>query len=199
MTAPVPEVTPDAPQVEPVAPETAVEPDSTTPAEPGAKPGLTLEKALAELKKARDDAAANRVKVKELEPLAKKQLEADEAKKDEVTKANERAQAAEKLYQDQAILNTQLNLAVTYHLPPEDIQYLGSGTPEEMEDRAKGIAAKNAAAAKANPPPTDHPIEGLRPGASPPPGNAPDDSYPESWKPPWRRGDDKESRIIHGQ
>jgi hypothetical protein len=189
-----PATTPEVAQADPVVPE------STPPAEQ-TKPGPTVESLQAQLAKVNNEAAGYRVKLKELEPLAKKQLDADEAKKDEIQKANERAQAAEKAYQDQATLNTQLNLAVTYHLPPEDIDFLGSGqvpTPEEMEDRAKRLAAKNAAAAKAFPPPTDQPIEGLRPGASPEPGKPPDDSYPEQWKPKWLRGDG-ESRITHGQ
>jgi len=190
-------VTQDAPQVEPAAPESAAPSDSTPPAE--AKPELSVDALKAELAKARSDAAANRVKLKELEPLAKKQLEADEAKKDEIQRATERAQAAEKAYEDQMILNTRLSLAVQYHIATqEDVDLIGSGTPEEMEDRAKRIAALTAAAAKATPPPTNQPIEGLRPGASPEPATPPDDSYPESWKPKWLRGDG-ESRITHGQ
>jgi hypothetical protein len=190
---------PDAPQfVEPTAvPEPAAEPGSTPPAEQ-TKPGRTPEEYEAELAKVRREAANYRVKLKEVEPIAKKAQEAAEAEKTEVQRANERAQAAEKALEDQNILNTRLNLAVQYNLPPDDIDYLGSGTPEEMELRAKGIAAKNAAAAKANPPPTDRPMEGLRPGATPEPPKPADDNYPEGWKPKYLRGEG-ESRITHGQ
>jgi predicted RNase H-like nuclease (RuvC/YqgF family) len=189
---------PDAPQFqEPAAVEPAA-PDAATPPAEQAKPGRTPEEYEAEVAKLRREAANYRVKLKEVEPIAKKALEAEEAKKDEVQRANERAQAAEKALEEQNTLNTRLNLAVQYNLPPDDIDYLGSGTPEEMEARAKGIAAKNAAAAKANPPPTDRPMEGLRPGATPDPPKPADDSYPEGWKPK-HLGGDGESRITHGQ
>jgi hypothetical protein len=194
MTAPTPE-TPDSAPQDGAPPEPAAD-GSTPPSE--SKPARTPEEYEAELAKVRREAAANRVRVRELEPIAKKAQEAEEAKKDDIQRANERAQAAEKAYEDERTLNTQLNLAVRYHIDPEDIDLIGAGTPEDMEDRAKRIAAKNAAASKANPPPTDQPIEGLRPGASPEPAAPPDDSYPESWKPKWTRGDG-ESRIIHGQ
>ncbi|MET0996418.1 MAG: hypothetical protein ABWY20_21170 [Mycobacterium sp.] len=191
-------VTQDAPQEQPAAPESAAPSDSTPPAEQ-AKPARTPEEYEAELAKVRREAAANRVRVRELEPIAKRAQEAEEAEKSEVQKANERAQAAEKAYEDERVLNTRLNLAVQYHIDPEDIDFIGSGTPEEMEDRAKRFAVKTAAAAKANPPPTNQPIEGLRPGASPEPAAEPDDSYPESWKPSWAKGNERESRITHGQ
>jgi hypothetical protein len=191
--------TPDTPQVEPVESASAAD-GSTTPAEPGAKSELTLEKALAELAKARSDAAAHRVKLKELEPLAKKQMESDEAKKDGEQKALERAQAAELALEQRDVDFTRYRLAVSHHIPEEDIGLIGSGTLEEMEANAKRVAALNAAAAKASPPPSDRPVEGLRPGASPEPASPPDDSYPESWKMPWMRGgNERESRIIHGQ
>ena len=191
-------VTPDTPQEASVEPSPAAPEGSTPPAEQ-AKPVRTPEEYEAELAKVRREAAANRVRVRELEPIAKKAQEAEEAEKSEVQKANERAQAAEKAYEDERNLNHRLNLAVQYHIDPEDIDFIGSGTPEEMEDRAKRFAAKTAAAAKANPPPTNQPIEGLRPGASPEPATPPDDSYPESWKQPWMLGNERESRITHGQ
>jgi hypothetical protein len=189
--------TPDAAPQDGAPTEPAAEGSTPPPEQP--KPARTPEDYEAELAKVRREAAANRVRVRELEPIAKKAQEAEEAEKSEVQKANERAQAAEKAYEDERTLNTRLNLAVRYHIDPEDIDFIGSGTPEEMEDRAKRFAAKTMAAAKANPPPTNQPIEGLRPGASPEPATEPDDSYPKQWEPPWIRGNERESRIQHGQ
>jgi hypothetical protein len=193
MTAPTPE-TSETPQEAPVAPESG-----TPPAEPEAKPTKTPEEYETELAKVRREAAGYRVKLKEVEPLARAAQEAEEAKKDDIQRANERAQAAEKRENETLEKYTRMEVAITHHLDPEDIDLLGSGSREEMEDRAKRIAAKNAAAAKAGPPPTDRPVEGLRPGASPEPASPPDDSYPEQWKPTWLRGNDRDSRIIHGQ
>ena len=90
--AEVPEV-PEVPQ-EAAAPETAAETNGSPPAEQ-AKPARTIEEVEAELAKTRREAANYRTKLREVEPIAKKALEAEEAEKTEVQKANERAQAAE--------------------------------------------------------------------------------------------------------
>src|ERR1700751_3105485 len=49
---------------------------------------------------------------------------------------------------------------------------------------------------KAAPPPTDRPVEGLRPGATPEPAKPPDDSYPSEWTPSYLRG--KEGPSFYG-
>ncbi|MGH3956468.1 MAG: hypothetical protein ACRDTI_20780 [Mycobacterium sp.] len=69
---------------------------------------------------------------------------------------------------------------------PEDIELIGSGTPQEMEKRAARIAALAATntavpPAQPTPPPSDRPVEGLKPGASPAPPKPEDTSYPASW------------------
>lgn len=188
MTAPDPTPVDPAPEATPPAAE-------TPPAEP--KPTRTPEEYETELAKVRKEAAGYRVKLKEVEPLAKAAQEAEEAKKDDIQRANDRAQAAEQREKETLEGYTRLELAVQYHIEPDDIDLIGSGTREEMDSRAQRIAAKNAAAAKASPPPTDRPVEGLRPGASPEPEQPPDDSYPESWKPDYLR--DNEKRSFHGQ
>ena len=151
------------------------------------------------LRKMRSENNKLRAKLKELEPLAKKAQAADEAAKSKEQKAEERAQAAEAREKETLEGYTRLELAVQYHIEPDDIDLIGSGTREEMDSRAQRIAAKNAAAMKAQPPPTDRPVEGLRPGASPEPPKPADDSYPTEWQPAWMRGGDKESSIFHGQ
>lgn len=140
------------------------------------------EKALAD---ARKEAADRRVKLRELEPLAEKYREIEESKKDEVQKAIERAEAAEKRDREREEGFTRLNLAVTHGIDPDNIDLIGSGSREDMEARALRVKsmqdAHNAPATTA--PPSNRPVEGLRPGASPEPPGPADDSYPESWKP----------------
>jgi hypothetical protein len=150
------------------------------------------------LKKMRSENHKLRSKLRETEPLARKAQEAEEASKSELQKALERAQEAINAKTQLETQNIRLELAVSHQLPPESIDLIGAGTREEMETNAKYLAALHAAASKTQPPPTDRPVEGLRPGASPEPGNPPDDSYPSDWKPSWMRGDD-ENRSFHGQ
>jgi hypothetical protein len=159
----------------------------------------TEEQRLEHVRRVRSENNKLRAKLKELEPLAKKAQEADEAAKSKEQKAEERALAAEKREKETLEGYARLELAVAHHIEPEDIRLIGSGTREEMEINAKRIAALTAAASKAQPPPTDRPVEGLRPGASPEPPQPADDSYPDSWKPTWLRGGEKESSIFHGQ
>jgi hypothetical protein len=181
----------------------AAEPAAPTPADmPAHRPDddqETEEQHLEHVRKMRSENYKLRAKLKELEPLAKRAQEADEAAKSKEQKAEERALAAEAREKETLERYTRMEVAVQYGIPPDDIEFIGSGTREEMDSRAQRIAAKNAAASKAQPPPTDRPVESLRPGATPEPPKPADDSYPESWTPSWMRGGDKESSIFHGQ
>lgn len=191
---------PEAPVIDapaPAAEAPVTDPPATdAPADPPKAP-RTLEDVEAELAKTRREAAGYRTKLREAEPLVKAAQAAEEANKTEVQKATERAQAAEKREADTQTGYTRLELAVQYGIQPDDIDLIGSGTREEMDVRAKRLAALSAAASKAGPPPTDRPVEGLRPGATPDPAKAPDNSYPSSWAPSHVK--DKESRSFHGQ
>ena len=189
---------------EPVVMDAEVPGEPVAPAENGDapveedKPSKTPEQYEEELSKVRREAHNLRTKLREAEPLAKRAQAADEAAKSTEQRAMERAQEAEKREAETLERYQRLELAVQYHIEHEDVDLIGSGSLEEMEARAQRVARLNAAASKANPPPTNQPVEGLRPGASPEPARPPDDSYPESWKPKWMRGDG-ESRITHGQ
>jgi hypothetical protein len=69
---------------------------------------------------------------------------------------------------------------------PESIALIGSGSREDMERNAAYIAQLHQASATVSavvPPPSNRPVEGLRPGASPEPPAAPDDAYPAAWTP----------------
>jgi len=184
--APVPQETPGAPPAE-------------TPAEAGSEPKSvkTPEEYEAELAKVKKENYTYRTKLREVEPIVKEAEAAKEAKKDDVQRAIERADAAEKREKETLQGYDRLELAVQYHIEKADIDLIGSGSREEMEVRAKRVAALSAAASKAAPPPTDRPVEGLRPGATPEPAKPPDDSYPAGWTPKYLR--DKDSRSLYGQ
>lgn len=180
---------------EPSAP--LADPPATDPPAEEPKPGRTPEQYEAELAKVRREAANYRTKLREVEPLAKKAQEADEAAKTETQKAVDRAQKAEQLLQERETGYARLELAVQYNIPPEDIDLIGSGTREEMDKNAARLAALHAASMKAAPPPTDRPVEGLRPGATPEPPKPADDSYPAAWTPSYLQ--EKDSRSQYGQ
>lgn len=165
----------DAPPADPQQPPT----EPTDPQE------MTPEQYKAELKKVRAEAAGWRTKLREAEPIVKAHAEAEERNKTELQRATERAAALEQqnvAAQQQIQL---LGLAAKYGIPEDDYDLLGSGTPEEMESRAVRIAHMREAALGQQPatPPSNRPVESLRPGASPQPPVRADNSYPEAWKP----------------
>ena len=186
------EPTPDTGAAPLEQPEPAPPPDIEGP-----KPARSAEEYEQMLAKVRKEAAGYRTKLKDTEPLVKKALEAEEASKTDTQRAIERAEKAETALREREAGFTRLELTVQYAIPPDDIDLIGSGTREEMDARAKRVAALNAAASKAAPPPTNRPVQGLRPGATPEPPKPADDSYPAAWTPSWVR--EKEGRVIHGQ
>jgi hypothetical protein len=133
----------------------------------------------AEIAKLRKESAGYRTKLREVEPLAKKAIEAEEANKSEVQRAQEAAAAVKKELADLQIGYTRLELAAQYNVSPENIDLIGSGSREEMEDRATRLGALLSTAP--TPPPSNRPVEGLRPGASPQPPKLEDTSYPAEW------------------
>lgn len=191
------EPTIDTPQAEPAAPTPADMPGQRAEAPVEESKSVSGEELDKVLRKLRDENHSLRTKLRETEPLAKKAQAAEEANKTEIQKAVERAQAAENAKTELETGYTRLELAVQYSIPPDDIDLIGSGTRDEMDVRAQRLAALNAAASKATPPPSDRPVEGLRPGASPEPAKEPDDSYPAAWVPSWLK--DNDNRSQHGQ
>jgi hypothetical protein len=75
-------------------------------------------------------------------------------------------------------------VAKTHGIGEEYYDLLGSGTREELESRAARLAALHGSAAPAETkaPPSNRPVESLRPGASPQPPQAEDNSYPAMWQ-----------------
>lgn len=178
-----------------VAPAAPPDPAAAAPASPAPGPTgsedstLTHEQALEALKAARQDAAKYRTRAKELEPLAQAAREAEQAQMTELQR--EQARNAELTEQLEA---SQLQALVATHSIPEEYQSLVAGaTPEAREAAAHLVGqlvakANTVADPSATPgalvaPPSNRPVEGLRPGASPAIPAQPDHSYPAGWLP----------------
>jgi hypothetical protein len=135
----------------------------------------------AEIQKLRKESAGYRTKLREAEPLVKAHQEREEANKTELQRAQEALQKQERDYADLQVGYTRLELAAIHNVPPEDIDLIGSGTREEMEARAARVGALNASTTRTPAPPSNRPVEGLRPGATPEPPKPVDHSYPDNW------------------
>lgn len=143
------------------------------------------ERALAKINKANSEAKGLRARVKELEALEAKVREFEDSQKSEAEKVLARAEKAEQ--RAQAVENDLVRerIARRHKIDEDDMDLLGAGTEEQIEARAKKIAAKNAAAAgaAATVPPSDKPVEKLRPGATSSDKDiTPPDAYPSSWR-----------------
>ncbi|QGU03107.1 hypothetical protein CKALI_11315 [Corynebacterium kalinowskii] len=145
--------------------------------------GLSAEDKDAVIEKLRKENAQRRVESKELKERAQKWDEFEESQKTELQRATE---AQTKLAEENARLqaaNTQLTLATAYGIKAEDIALLGTGTAEEMEERAKRIQELYGASQSApTPPPSQRPHEGFIPGTGQR-QDIPDDTYPAGWTP----------------
>jgi hypothetical protein len=172
-----PVVAPPAPAPEPVEPAAADDPN--------AEKNWTTEDLKAALAKARNQAAGYRAKLRDAEPIVEKYNQQLEAEKTDIQRATERATQLEEDLAKSRTENALLRVAAKHGIPEEDWDLLGSGTPEELDARAARLAAKGFGAAKepAPAPPSDRPLESLRPGASPTPPPAVDNSYPADWMP----------------
>lgn len=162
----------------------------------GGKRLETVDDYRAEVERLRKENAQRRTKLREVEPLAEKYREIEEGQKTELQKAQERAAAAEERDRQREEDFNRLNVAVALGIEPDNIDLIGSGSREEMEQRALRVKAMQDAQKAPTAPPSARPVEGLRPGASPEPPQPADDSYPEAWKPSHVR---ERERVQYGQ
>lgn len=148
MSAPIP--TNNQPESTPAdAPKASPTPPSDEPNADG-KPELTLDQALAELEKARKQAARYRNERNELKPLADKHREAEEATKTEAQKASERIAALEAENQTMLLAAKRAELAASTGVPAD---LLRGSTIEELTEHAEALkTALDAKAAEATPP-----------------------------------------------
>lgn len=163
--------------------ELPAEPAPESTSEPAPK-SWTPEEYEAELAKVRKEAAGWRTKLREIEPKAKAYDEHQDSQKTEIERATERASQLEADLQARTNELNILRAAAKHGVREEDYDLLGSGTPEELEARAERIASMYGKPSEPTPaPPSDRPLETLRPGASPTPPPAVDNSYPADWRP----------------
>lgn len=170
----------------PEAPEVVLPSTDASPKEDDLKPDegkapLSADQLQAELAKVRKEAAAYRTKLREAEPLVKAAREAEDANKTEVQRAQERVAKAEEKYATLQKDNWRLELAAENKVPRDKIHLIGSGSREEMEKNAADLGELFASVQKTPAPPSDRPVEGLRPGATPDPPKPEDNSYPAAW------------------
>lgn len=160
------------------------------------RPPRSADDLQAEIQKLRKENASWRTKYREAEPIVQKHMEMEEAQKTELQRVQEQLQQERQSRTEIETGHARLELAVQYSIPPDDIDLIGSGSREEMEARAVRLGALHAASAKTPPPPSNRPVEGLRPGATPEPPHPADNSYPAEWAPPEVR---EKVRSQYGQ
>lgn len=130
------------------------------------------------LDKVQREAQNLRTRLKEQEPLVTAAQEAERKNMSELDRTKSDYEALQKTL---AQRDTEL-LAARYQLTDEDLEFIGEGTFEEKEARAKKFAARvQQTPEDPTKPPTQRPVESLKPGASPTPPPAVDNSYPASW------------------
>jgi hypothetical protein len=114
----------------------------TTPPSTGSNgdPWADPEAARAEIEKLRKENAGHRVKVRELEPLAKKAQEAAEAQKTEIERATERAAAAEARALEAELGAMRIEVAARHGLTPAQAKRLQGGNEAELEADASEFA-----------------------------------------------------------
>jgi hypothetical protein len=123
------------------------------------------------ISKANREAAQFRTQLRELEPIAAKARELEEAQKTEQQRQADALTAAQEAATRAQSEAVRYRVAATHGISQDDFDLLGSGTEEEITARAVRIADRNAqiAALQGRPvaPGSERPVEQLRPGATP--------------------------------
>lgn len=168
-------------QETPEAPEAAEETTEPQPEPVEAKDDELPDWVREKLRKANNEAKNLRQRLKEQEPLVAAAQEAEREKMSEL----ERERADKEALQKQLAQRDTELLQSKYQIPDEYVEFIGEGTFEEKEARAAKIGQAVQKDSQERPP-TDRPVESLKPGASPSPPPVEDHSYPASWAPPKR-------------
>lgn len=130
-----------------------------------------------ELEEARREAARYRTERNELRADAESWRTQQEAEKTELQKATERLASQEDAFKALEAENTRLRLAARYGIAEENHDLLGSGSPEEIEDRAKRLAAMQKEQTR---PPSNTPVEQLGAAVRSEP-ETPPNAFPAGW------------------
>lgn len=125
---------------------TTTEPDEAATANPGDTPDEELgEAGLRALQREREQRRSLEQQLRELQPLAAKARELEEAQKTEAQRLQERAAAAERERDEVRVEMARLRMAARYGIAEDDLDLLGTGTDEEIESRAKRLSERFAA------------------------------------------------------
>lgn len=125
---------------EPTTPvEPAVTATETPKPTPPADPPVDL---VAEVEKWKNLSRKNEDRAKENSEAAKRLAEIEESQKTEQQKLVDAKAAAEKVAAETATELARMKAAVKHGLSEDDLDLLGSGTPEEIEARAERLAAR---------------------------------------------------------
>lgn len=147
-------------------------PDPSVTDEPDSEPGDDIEKMRAALKKANEEAKNYRLKAKELEPLAAKAKELEDAKKTEEQRLQDRIAELEPSAKEAA----KLRVALRKGLTEVQARRLVGDTEEDLEKDADELLESFAPAEGGPAAPARRPKERLKPGAA-------NDSEPEETDP----------------
>jgi len=156
----------DAPEVdetETESPEETVETDVDT----GKAEQFDEARAKAKIAKANSEAANLRKRLKDLEPLAAKAQELEDANKTESQKLTERAAAAEKVATDAQSELMRLRVGVRKGLTEKQASRLVGATEEDLEADADELLESFGGAGKPVPKVAGKPTERLRGGTDP--------------------------------
>lgn len=139
------------------------------------------ESARREIEKVRREAAKWRTQYREAEPQLAEYRKWVDSQKTEQQRLAEAKETAERELTTLRSMNARLVAATTHNLPPDLIDFLGDGTEEQIDERARVLAEKlsavpaEPAAAPEQPRAAPRrPVESLTPGARPadePPGD----------------------------
>lgn len=165
------------------APDNGVETTSDSAEEKAAKPsdkgGRDYESEIAELRR---EAARYRTERNALREDATKWQKHEEAAKSDLEKANDRVKALEAEKASLSEKANRLDVAHRFGIASENLDFLGGGSVEDMEDRAKRLVALTSTAKTA--PPSGTPVEKLgTPSGEATRPRKDADSYPSWWLP----------------
>ena len=130
------------------------------------------------LRKANNEAKNLRQRLKDQEPLVAAAQEAERNKMSELEReqADNTALRATLAQRDTELLQSR------YQIPDEYREFIGEGTFEEKEARAAKVGQMvQSATPQEQRPPSERPVESLKPGASPSTPPMEDTSYPAAW------------------
>lgn len=151
----------------------------STQEEGHSKPERTTESYQQELEKLRKENAKYRTERNEYRADAEKFREMQDAEKTELQRAQEALEAERNKATEFQVELARSKALFKYGISEDNADLLGLN-PETFDDNAKRLAELQAQAAKRAAPPSDYPVENLKPGASSK-EEAPDYSFPDVW------------------